>query len=66
MDDIINAQNLTKTFGNFAAVNGVTFNVRIYNYKKYLWLKSKVKPRFVYKKLRQITRIVARLAGTVS
>jgi ABC-2 type transport system ATP-binding protein len=27
MEDIINAQNLTKTFGNFTAVNGVTFNV---------------------------------------
>lgn len=27
MEDIINAQNLTKTFGDFAAVNGVTFNV---------------------------------------
>jgi ABC-2 type transport system ATP-binding protein len=27
MEDMINAQNLTKTFGNFAAVNGVTFNV---------------------------------------
>jgi ABC-2 type transport system ATP-binding protein len=27
MDDIINAQNLTKTFGDFTAVNGVTFNV---------------------------------------
>ena len=27
MDDIINAQNLTKTFGTFTAVNGVTFNV---------------------------------------
>jgi ABC-2 type transport system ATP-binding protein len=28
MDDIINAQNLTKTFGNFTAVNDVTFNVQ--------------------------------------
>jgi ABC-2 type transport system ATP-binding protein len=27
MDDIINAQNLTKTFGNFTAVNNVSFNV---------------------------------------
>jgi ABC-2 type transport system ATP-binding protein len=28
MDDIINTQNLTKTFGNFTAVNDVTFNVQ--------------------------------------
>ena len=28
MDDIINAQNLTKTFGNFTAVNDVTFAVQ--------------------------------------
>jgi len=28
MDDIINAQNLTKTFGNFTAVNDVTFTVQ--------------------------------------
>lgn len=27
MDDIISAQNLTKTFGNFTAVNDVSFNV---------------------------------------
>src|ERR1035437_9816639 len=27
MDDIINAQNLTKTFGTFTAVNNVSFNV---------------------------------------
>jgi len=27
MEDIINAQNLTKTFGNFIAVNDVSFNV---------------------------------------
>jgi ABC-2 type transport system ATP-binding protein len=28
MDDIISAQNLTKTFGNFTAVNNVSFNVK--------------------------------------
>jgi ABC-2 type transport system ATP-binding protein len=28
MEDIINAQNLTKTFGNFTAVNDVSFNVQ--------------------------------------
>jgi ABC-2 type transport system ATP-binding protein len=28
MDDMIQAQNLTKTFGNFTAVNNVNFNVQ--------------------------------------
>ena len=28
MDEIISAQNLTKTFGNFTAVDNVTFSVQ--------------------------------------